>query len=157
MRTGGSPPTSQWRLQIKTRTAHGSRRRRICTMWNYRTARHHRRRCWGRCRSKFRITTPLACGFWCAMMPAGALDRQRFPSSRAGHSFFLVAAGVQVHDYGGGDEAVDAEPVPAAGFEPAAEPFECGDAGDEGEDESGEAGGEGRVYVAGCDAGRSHG
>ena len=44
----------------------------------------------------------------------------------------LEAAGVEVEDYARCSEAVDAEPMPAVGFEPTAEPLERQQSGKKG-------------------------
>ncbi len=48
----------------------------------------------------------------------------------------LEAFGVEIEDYCGEEDAVDAEEVPAAAFEPTAEPGEGEQAGEEAEDHS---------------------
>ena len=67
-----------------------------------------------------------------------------------------IAAGVQVENDGRGEQAVDAEEVPLAGFEPARKPLQRHEAGEEREDGTEQAGDRGRVQIerrAGCGLG----
>lgn len=54
---------------------------------------------------------------------------------------------VEIEDDDAGDEAVDAEEVPAAMFEPGAEPSQGGEAGEETEDHPEQGGEDGAVEV----------